>query len=204
LEEGAAAPAAPAWLIPAMADRVTRWFKAQMPSRDDLAQSRWIRPFGTRVLASDLWRFTRRSVPRGVGLGLLVGIFLLIPGLQIVGAALVSVPFRANIPIAAAMTFLSNPATTPFILAASLWVGGRIGFHADLETFQALIAQGAGVGDWLAWLFSDAAPALLTGLVLIALAAGALGFLIATLFWRWRTGRRWRRRPGRRGVGAAA
>jgi hypothetical protein len=59
---------------------------------------------------------------------LFIGIFLMIPGLQIVGAALLSIPLRANIPIAAAMTFLSNPATTPFFLLASLEVGSRLGF----------------------------------------------------------------------------
>ena len=69
-----------------------------------------------RVFHPALWRFTRRSVPRGVALGLLVGIFLLIPGVQIAGVALLALPVRANIPIGAAMTFLSMPATTPFIL----------------------------------------------------------------------------------------
>ena len=86
------------------------------PSKDEVLASRWLRPFGERVRASELWRFTRRSVPRGVFAGLFIGIFLMIPGLQIVGAAMLSIPMRANIPIAAAMTFLSNPATTPFFL----------------------------------------------------------------------------------------
>jgi len=36
--------------------------------------------------------------------GLFIGIFLMVPGLQIVGAALLAMPLRANIPIAAAMT----------------------------------------------------------------------------------------------------
>lgn len=171
-----------------------RWVARKAPKREELAESRWIRPFGRRVLRSDLWRFTRRSVPRGVGLGLLVGIFLMIPGLQIAGAALVSVPFRANIPIAAAMTFLSNPATTPFILVASIWVGNRLGFHADLAAFTALYRSGAGAGEWLAWLFSSAAPAMLTGLVIISAAAGLAGYLLSGLFWRWWTGRKWRRR----------
>ena len=87
---------------------------------------------------SELWRFTRRSVPRAVFAGLFIGIFLMVPGLQIVGAALLCVPMRANIPIAAAMTFLSNPLTTPFFLYAAIDVGGRIGFHTDLASFVAL------------------------------------------------------------------
>lgn len=155
-----------------------------------------MRPFAARVLRSELWRFTRRSVPRGVAVGLLVGIFLMIPGLQIIGAALMAVPFRANIPIAAAMTFLSNPATTPFIMVASIFVGNWLGFHADLNTFYSLYGKGAGVGEWLSWLGSDAAPALLSGLLVIACVAALIGFFVSLVGWRWWTGRKWRRRGG--------
>ena len=87
---------------------------------DEVLASRWLKPFGHRIAHSELWRFTRRSVPRGVFAGLFVGIFLMVPGLQIVGAALLCVPMRGNIPISAAMTFLSNPLTTPFFLGAAM------------------------------------------------------------------------------------
>ena len=185
-----------------MIERFSRWMAKHAPKREELAQSRWLKPFGARVLQSEFWRFTRRSVPRGVAAGLFVGVFLLVPGVQIVGSALLSIPLRANIPVAAAMTFLTNPATTPFLLAASLWVGSRLGFQADLAAFQALYARGASAGDWLAWLFSDAAPALVSGLFLIALVAGAVGYLLSVWIWRWWTGRKWRRRALRRTAGA--
>lgn len=175
-------------------ERIGRWVARNAPNREALAASRWLRPFAGSVLRSDLWRFTRRSVPRGVAIGLLVGIFLMLPGLQIVGAALASVPFRANIPVAAAMTFLSNPATTPFILLGSVYVGNLFGFHADLSAFRALYERGAGVRDWLAWLASDAAPALLCGLFVIAAASALAGYLVSTFAWRWWTARKWRKR----------
>ncbi len=95
---------------------VRRLMHRHAPSRDEMLKSRWLRPFGARIRHSELWRFTRRSVPRAVFAGLFIGIFLMVPGLQIVGAALLAIPMRANIPIAAAMTFLSNPLTTPFFL----------------------------------------------------------------------------------------
>ena len=180
-----------------MLERLSSWVAAHAPKREELAQSRWLKPFGNRVLHSEFWRFTRRSVPRGVAVGLFVGIFALIPGVQIIGAALMSIPFRANIPVAAAMTFLTNPATTPFLLMASIWVGNRLGFHADLASFQALYARGASVGEWVAWMFSDAAPALVSGLFLIAVASGAIGYLLSILIWRWWTGHKWRRRSNR-------
>ena len=177
--------------------RFTSWLARNMPSREQMAQSRWAKLFGQRILHSEFWRFTRRSVPRGVGVGLFVGVFFLIPGVQIIGAALFSVPARANIPIAAAMTFLTNPVTTPFLIVASIPVGNLFGFHADKAAITELYYRGAPISDWLAWLASDAAPALISGLFIIAVASGAIGYLLAIFVWRWWTARKWRRRSSR-------
>jgi uncharacterized protein (DUF2062 family) len=133
-------------------------------------------------------------VPRGVGIGLLVGILAMIPGVQMVGAALLCMPVRGNVPIAVVMTFLSNPATTPLILAASIYIGNLFGFHADLSTFQALLQSGAGPWRWSAWLLSDAAPAMLFGLVVISIATSAIGYFAAAVWWRWWIGHKRRTR----------
>src|SRR3546814_6575540 len=85
------------------------WIRKNSPTREELLESRFVKPFAHRVAHSHLWRFSRTSVRRGTALGLFVGIFFLIPGVQILGVALLALPFRANIPIGAAMTFLSNP-----------------------------------------------------------------------------------------------
>ncbi|WP_082456401.1 DUF2062 domain-containing protein [Novosphingobium sp. Leaf2] len=175
----------------ALLHRLSRWLHRQMPTHAQLEANRFTAPFARRP---ELFRFTRRSVPRGVAVGLLVGIFALIPGIQIVGAALMCVPCRGNIPIAAAMTFLSNPATTPFILIASLWVGNLLGYHADLATVNMLYQGGAGIGEWSAWLLSDAAPALLVGLFVISVVCAALGYLLSAWFWRWWIGHKHRAR----------
>jgi uncharacterized protein (DUF2062 family) len=164
------------------------------PSREEVLESRWLKPFGKRIRQSDLWRFTRRSVPRGVFAGLFIGIFLMIPGLQIVGAAMLSIPLRANIPIAAAMTFLSNPATTPFFLLAAIALGNKLGFHADIEAFNGLYSSGAGLSRWTHWLLSDAAPAMISGLFLIALASALVGYGVSIVVWRWWVATKWRRR----------
>jgi uncharacterized protein (DUF2062 family) len=180
-----------------------RWVANNMPSREQMAESRWIRVFGRfgpRILRSEYWRFTRRSVPRGVAMGLFVGVFFLIPGVQIIGAALFCLPVRGNIPIAAGMTFLTNPFTTPFLIIASIPVGNLLGFHADRAAVLDLYARQAPLSEWFAWLASDAAPALVSGLFIIAVASGAVGYLVATLFWRWWQGRKWHRRAARMGA----
>lgn len=175
----------------------TRFMHRHAPSREEVMESRWLKPFGARIRRSDLWRFTRRSVPRGVFAGLFIGIFLLIPGLQIVGAALMCMPMRGNIPIAAAMTFLSNPATTPFLLVAAISVGNHMGFHADLAAYSRLSESHASLGAWGAWLLSDAAPALVSGLFTISLGVALVGYLVSLVGWRWWVGRKWQQRFGR-------
>jgi uncharacterized protein len=176
-------------------NKFTRWLHEQAPTRDSFERNRFLRPFAHRVFHPALWRFTRRSVPRGVALGLLVGIFLLIPGVQIVGVALLALPVRANIPIGAAMTFLSMPATTPFILAASVYVGNALlRLKADIFQLQHLIEEGAPASRWLVWLLSDAAPAMLFGLLVISVISAAIGYVLSAWLWRWRIVRKWRRR----------
>lgn len=162
-----------------------------MPRREELAEHRYA---GFLARRPELWRFTRRSVPRGVAVGLLVGILAMIPGIQIIGAALLCLPCRGNIPLAALMTFLSNPATTPLILALSLVVGNSLGYHADITTFNNLWASGAGVSQWWNWLLSDAAPSLLLGLFVIATIAATVGYLVSSLLWRIIVARRRARR----------
>ena len=173
---------------------VDRWVVNNMPSREQLAQSQWMKPFGQRILHSEFWRFTRRSVPRGVAMGLFVGVFFLIPGVQIIGAALFCVPVRGNIPIAAGMTFLTNPFTTPFLILLSLPIGNLFGFHADGGAIMHMYKTSAPLSEWLSWLASDAAPALVIGLFIVALASALIGWLVSIFVWRWWVARKWRRR----------
>ena len=181
-----------------MASRPNFWQRfvhKNAPSREEMLKSRWLKPFGSRIAHSELWRFTRRSVPRAVFAGLFIGIFLMVPGLQIIGAALLAMPMRANIPIAAAMTFLSNPATTPLFLAAAMEVGSKIGFKTNLNAFYEL--RGAPIREWMGWLLSDAAPALVSGLFIIGLGVALVGYIVSLVGWRWWIGRKWRQRFAR-------
>jgi uncharacterized protein (DUF2062 family) len=170
-----------------------------MPTREGLQNNRFLKPVAHRVLAPELWRFTRRSVPRGVALGLLVGIFLLVPGVQIAGAALLALPVRANVPVAAAMTFLSNPATTPFILAMSYYVGRvMLGRSGDMSEIMALIEHHASIARWATWLLSETAPVMVFGLFIVSVVTAAIGYLVSTWLWRERMARKWRVRGARR------
>ncbi|MDK2761652.1 MAG: DUF2062 domain-containing protein [Sphingopyxis sp.] len=174
------------------------WIRKNSPTREELLESRFIKPFAHRVAHSHLWRFTRTSVRRGTALGLFVGIFFLIPGVQILGVALLALPFRANIPIGAAMTFLSNPLTTPLILAASVWLGNMLfGLDTHMSDLYILYDEGASFVEWWRWLTDNAGPTLLggvAGLFVISVASAIIGYILASLFWDNWIRLRWRRK----------
>jgi len=179
-----------------MTNRFTSWAARNMPTREQMARNRFIKPFAGRVLRSELWRFTRRSVPRGVALGLLVGI--IVPFAQILFAALLSVPVRANVPLAALTTFVTNPLTTPLIWVAAYWVGSWL-LRIDAATIVAPVNSAIEETDlqrFLEWL-TGATMVTAFGLVVIAVISASLAYLIAGWIWRWRTGRKWARRSRR-------
>ena len=177
---------------------VMNWIRRNSPTREDLLESRFVKPFAHRVAHSHLWRFTRTSVRRGTALGLFVGIFFLIPGVQIAGVALLALPFRANIPIGAAMTFLSNPLTTPFILAASVWLGNVLfGLRTNVADLYVLYDEGASLIEWWHWFTANAGPALLggvAGLFVISVVSAVVGYVLASIGWDAWIRLRWRRK----------
>lgn len=171
-----------------MFERLHAWSQRNMPTRESFEGNRFLRPVAHRVLAPELWRFHRRSVPRGVALGVLVGV--LVPVAQIVFAALLALPARANVPVAAAATFLTNPLTTPPIWVGAYWVGHWL-LRFDAQTPGQPIAE---AGGWLSWLLSDAAPATALGLVVVATVGAALGYLLAAWGWRLWIAHKWSQR----------
>lgn len=162
--------------------KLSDWAHRNMPTREQMERNRFVRPFAHRLLANELWRFTRRSVPRGVALGMLVGI--IIPFAQILFAALLSMPVRANVPAAALTTFVTNPLTTPLIWAGSYQVGRWL-LHVDATIFNGPIDKLFTVTD--AWTFfewlADEGRVLALGLIVVALASAVVSYLLTSLAW---------------------
>jgi len=185
-------------------ERFGTWCARKMPTRETFERIGWLRPIAHRILRPDLWRFSRRSVPRGVALGVIVGV--LVPVAQTVFAALFALPARANVPVAAVTTFITNPLTTPAIWVFAHWVGARLLRIDQAATGGAIGEHFAGqpegwagrLSDWVSWLVYDVGPALGLGLVVVATVGAAIGYLLAAWGWRWWIGRKWRRRRAAR------
>lgn len=160
------------------------WFARHVPTREQMACNRWLRPFAGNVLRPELWRFTRRSVPRGAALGLFIGV--IIPMAHFVVAAVLAVFVRANVPAALIATFIGNPLT----VAGLWWAGYRIGeamLHADAMTQVAPVATAMQQTqtDQLLQRLTGAGEDTALGLFVIATVCAVVGYFVTAWAWRW-------------------
>ena len=157
------------------------WLKRHIPTRESIHRYRLLRPFATRLSQPALWRFTRRSVPRGAALGLFVG--AIIPFMHTFIAAILAIPLRANIAVAAAVTLLVNPLTIPPLYLAAYHIGswelhheGGILNPADAVRFSSELSR------FLFWVHHASGPIAL-GVLTIAVAAAAIGYVTSSIVW---------------------
>ncbi|QZD91252.1 DUF2062 domain-containing protein [Qipengyuania aurantiaca] len=150
-----------------------------MPTREEMAKNRFLKPIAHRFLTPELWRFTRRSVPRGVALGLFAA--FIVPIGQIFLAAFLALPARANVPLSALVTFVTNPFTLPFWLIIANKTG-RLVLNIDA-------AMGAGAGQLAddggalaRWLEVGGVTAF--GFLVLAIVSAAVGYLLSSFIWR--------------------
>lgn len=151
------------------------------PTREGMAQNKYLAPIAHRFLSPELWRFTRRSVPRGVALGLFAA--FIVPIGQIFLAAFLALPTRANVPLAALVTFVTNPFTLPFWMV----VANRIGeFFLRFEATQAGVAAAA--ADSGAWAYLTMAyqigAATILGCLVLAVVSPVVGYFVSSWVWR--------------------
>jgi uncharacterized protein (DUF2062 family) len=153
-----------------------------MPSREAMARNKYLQPIAHRFLSPELWRFTRRSVPRGVALGLFAA--FIIPVGQIFLAAFLALPARANVPIASLVTFVTNPFTFPFWAVIANQVGVAT-LNIDQE-MGAAASQELDSGGALAWLVDlfQVAGVTVFGFIVLALVTSAVGYLLSGAVWR--------------------
>jgi uncharacterized protein (DUF2062 family) len=180
---------------PGAVARAIGWAKHHIPTQERIEANRYLRPVAHRILAPALWRFTRRSVPRGVALGLFTG--TLFPFAHMPMAALAAFPVRANVPVAVGTTLLHNPITTVPLFWSAYELGHWV-LRLDRTVPGAPIAENVKANaSWLHWLVSQGGPSTIVGLIIIAIALSVFGYFITALIWRLRVARKWRRRAHR-------
>lgn len=176
-----------------------KFFRDHLPSHDTIMQSRWVRPFGTWLRHPNLWHLHRRSVAGGVAVGLFCG---LIPGpLQMVGAAVMAVLFRVNLPVAMFTTLYTNPLTIlPLYVLAYEYGALLIGHSGSVSPAHLNLPE----ITWVNWLtvlphwFASLGKPFAIGLPLLGFNLAVIGYLTVRVLWYWMVVWEWRRRAVRR------
>lgn len=152
-----------------------RW-RAAIPNREVLASHRWLKPIAHRVLDPELWRMRCEPVARGAAIGMFWAFAL--PFAQTLAAAAHSVWWRANIPVAAGITFITNPLTVGFWLWLAYQTGALV--------MDAPPADPRAEGEsMVAWLASFGGPAIL-GMAIFAVGGALIAYTAVKLAWRLR------------------
>jgi len=168
------------------------WFRSHIPTRESIHRYRLLRPFAHHLSKHELWRLHRRSVPRAVALGL--GIGIIIPFMHTVIAALLAIPLRANVAVAAAFTLLVNPLTIPPMYYAAYRIGSWELHHDSTLMNPATAEHVSGeLARFLFWIHEASGP-IAVGVLTIAVVAATLGYAISALLWRGWLGSKWRKR----------
>lgn len=155
--------------------------KKHLPTQGEIKSNRYLRFLGDHLHDPNLWHFNRRSVARATAIGLFCA-FLPMP-FEMVPAAIGAILWRANLPLAIAWVWISNPLTwiplwgPPFLLGS--WMLN--------QPFVPLT-------DLTVEIFFQHVGALWLGCIIVGLAVGTAGYYLVNALWKSKVISSWERR----------
>ena len=174
--------------------------KDLLPTPEKVLESRTLKLFAPQLADPRLWHFNRHSLNKAVYIGVLSAFFPL-PG-QMLLALIGSLIFRANVPMALGLTWITNPLTSLPIFYAGYYIGAKI---LDVPMIS-LRLIGRMIADFSLWVLSDGANPFITYQGTVSIAAFCIGVTILAVLtsiicglafkavWRYRTVASWQKR----------
>lgn len=157
-----------------------------VPKPERLRQHPWLGWLGDSIFSPELWHLTRRSVATGAAIGVF-WCFIPVPGQMFIGI-LTAHALRANVPIAAAGAFLSNPLTSPPMMLAC-WFTGSLLLNKpfELQHFEWSV-------EWVMATFREFAVPITLGAFVLGSVCSVITYFGVHAIWTREVRRRWRAR----------
>ena len=174
-------------------------FKKYTPSVEKVREVKALAMFGDTLFHPALWHLNRRSAAGGVAVGMFCG---LIPGpFQMLGAAIVCLFVRVNLPVALLTTLYTNPFTiVPLYLVAyqmgRFALGAGHAKPAPPPPDWDWSAIGVSIHELMNWMLSLGSP-LALGLFLLASLLAVIGYFGVRIAWNIYLRRAWAQRRHR-------
>ncbi|WP_254423118.1 DUF2062 domain-containing protein [Psychrobacter sp. DAB_AL32B] len=171
-----------------------------LPTPEQILESRTLKLFAPQLADPRLWHFNRHSLNKAVYIGVLSAFFPL-PG-QMLLALIGALIFRANVPMALGLTWITNPLTSLPVFYAAYYIGAKI---LDVPMIS-LRLIGRMIADFSLWALSDGANPFITYKGTVSISAFSLGITILAIItsiicglafkaiWRYKTVTTWQKR----------
>ena len=170
-----------------MARKLIRRF---VPDTEKIRGHKHLRFLGKWLHNPRLWHLNRRSVAGGAAIGLFMA-FIPMP-LQMLPAAVFSVIFKFNMPIAVALVWITNPFTIAPISYFAYKLGGLLlGLPVHDIAFEP-------TWEWLVTEFRWIWQPFVLGSFVVSAVSAVTGYFLVHALWRMHVIRDWKRRKLRR------
>ena len=166
-----------------------KFLRRWIPSGNRRGDHRYLTVLRPLMDEPNLFHLNRHSVSVAFFVGIFCA-FLPIPGQTII-AILMAFLLRCNLPISAALIWISNPLTIPpiFFLTFEL---GRWLLDSPPMDFSIQLSW-----EWFSRQGQSLIAPLFAGSLICGLVFGAIGYLAINQLWRWQVVKSWERRKKR-------
>ena len=166
-----------------------QFLKKYMPSAESIKQHKILKRLGPMIHQPGLWSLNRHSAALGLAIGFFFS-WIPIP-FQMVPSALIAVLLGANLPLALAGVWVSNPITMPPMFYFAYRLGLKILDRAPLKfSFELSF-------DWLYSSFFTLLPPMLLGCLILAVIQSIASYFIVRCLWKHYVVKKWKKRSQR-------
>jgi len=162
------------------------FLKKYSPSPKTIRENKALSYLGESIHQPGLWHMNRHSVAKAFAIGLFCT-WIPFP-LQTVMAALLAIYYRAHLPIAVTLVFVTNPITIPPMFYFAYRLGGLLLGIEPQDVSMDLSWQ------WLTTTLGYIWQPLLFGCLILAIISSVTGYFIIDSLWRKSIKRRWQDR----------
>lgn len=162
------------------------FFKRYMPDPEKIKKSKSLRFLGNLLHDANLWHLNRHSIARAMAIGLF---WAMIPmPMQMLAAALVAIPARANLPISVGLVWITNPVTMPIVFFVNYKLGAWLLNTPTIQLPEKINLQ------WVLELTTTQWQPLYFGSFVCGILLALLGYFGTMFYWRWGVWRSWKKR----------
>ncbi len=158
-----------------------------LPNPDRLKQHKNLQFLGQKLHQASLWHFSRRSVSKAMAVGLFCA-WIPVPA-QMALAATAALYFQANLALAVALVWLTNPLTTPPLFYFAYHVGLAFLDRTETDPLQQDFSFTSLINH-----FSDIGGVFLYGCFICAVISALVGYIAVRLYWGFQVSVRWKNR----------